>query len=129
MSGDRENILARRRMIVVRQRQGYSLCVPVYTYNEEILAKKPVSQEELQAHGIVYPRGDKVPKSRPGEPPISKKPIAVDVVAGHDLDPSDRISFGKCHTVDHDVLVMDCGHVAAASMADFEAYWKEELLR
>ncbi|KAK5200380.1 hypothetical protein LTR92_000923 [Exophiala xenobiotica] len=118
-----------RRMIICRQRQGYSLCVPISSYDGKGVAAKPPSYQQQQAHAIVYPRGQRAPERLPGEPRFEKMPIAVDLRPDRDLAESSRINFRKCHTVKHNVKVMDIGRVAAESMANFERYVREELLR
>ena len=118
-----------RRMIVCRQRQGYSLCVPINSYSNHGVADKNVNEIEKQAHAIVYPYGSEVPRPLPREPRFEKKPIAVNMCQDHSLTESSRIHFGKCHTVEHNVKVMEIGKVDRDSMADFETYCREELLR
>nr|KAK5451257.1 hypothetical protein LTR18_001276 [Exophiala xenobiotica] len=118
-----------RRMIVCRQRQGYSLCVPISSYGNHGVADKKVGEREKQAHAIVYPYGSAVPRPLSGEPRFEKKPIAINMGHDHTLTESSRIHFGKCHTVEHNVKVMDIGEVAKDSMANFELYCREELLR
>ena len=58
------------------------------------------------------------------EPRSSKKPIAVKP-AGTDqkLDKMSRIHFGKVHTVEHNVKVMNVGNITGNSIQYFEAYW------
>jgi hypothetical protein len=118
-----------RRMIVCRQRQGYSLCVPINSYSNHGVGEKNMNEIEKQAHAIVYPYGSAVPRSLPGEPRFEKKPIAINMGQGHTLTESSRIHFGQCHTVEHNVKVMDIGKVDRDSMADFGTYCREELLR
>lgn len=118
-----------RRMIVWRQRQGYSLCVPISSYGNNGVGEKKVGEIEKQAHAIVYPNGSAVPRPLPKESHFEKKPIAVDMFEDQTLTASSRIHFGKCQTVEHNVKVMNIGKVARDSMADFETYCKQELLR
>ncbi|KAK7897537.1 hypothetical protein LTR67_004164 [Exophiala xenobiotica] len=118
-----------RRMIVCRQRQGYSLCVPISSYSNNGVADKKVGEREKQKHAIVYPYGTAAPQPLSREPRFEKEPIAVKMCSDHTLTKSSRIHFGKCHTVEHNVKVMEIGRVAKDSMANFETYCREELLR
>jgi hypothetical protein len=58
-----------------------------------------------------------------------KRPIAVVLKNGQDLGDASRIHFGKFHSIEWNIKVMTVGHIAERSMADFEAYWRQELTR
>lgn len=117
-----------RRMIIVQPRQGYSVCVPISTHGQRGIASKSLSRKEQQAHAIVYAEGSETPTSLDGEPEFEKQPIAVRLRSNQTLIISSRIHFGKYHTVEHNVKVMDVGRVTEKSMPAFEAYCRQELL-
>ncbi|KIW88291.1 uncharacterized protein Z519_10858 [Cladophialophora bantiana CBS 173.52] len=115
-----------RRMAVVRKRQGYSICVPINSYGGRGVGQKKMGSE-MQAHAIAYPSyQDPPPGPLPEEPQFKKRPIAVDLNQGHDLEAGSRIHFGKLQSIEWNVKVMDIGFIAPKSLNDFEAYWREE---
>jgi len=114
-------------MIVIRQRRGYCVCVPIYSYGRQGV-KKNMPEVEKQAHAIIYEHGRTAPRPLPDEPQFRKAPIAAKMDGGETLWPSSRIHFGKMHTVEYNVKVMEIGRIAERSKADFETYWKQELL-
>ncbi|KAK5026381.1 hypothetical protein LTR13_009995 [Exophiala sideris] len=116
-----------RRMAVVRQREGYCICVPILTYGGQGV-KENMPEGEKQAHAVIYEDGTAVPKSFPTEPVFEKRPIAALMHGGENLTPSSRVHFAKHHTVEHNVKVKDIGRISDRSMADFDAYWRRELL-
>ncbi|KAJ9614703.1 hypothetical protein H2204_014511 [Knufia peltigerae] len=118
-----------RRMIIALRRQGYSVCVPISTHGRKGIGSKNLNHQEQQAHAIVYDEGSGIPDPLAGEPRFSKQPIAVRLRHDQTLDPSSRIHFGKYHTVEHNVKVMEVGRVTEESMPAFEAYCRQELLR
>ncbi|KIW19349.1 hypothetical protein PV08_03644 [Exophiala spinifera] len=118
-----------RRMIIVQPRQGYSVCVPISSHGRRGIGSKKLNQREQQAHAIVYPEGTEVPSSLDGEPEFEKQPIAVRLCGDQTLNQFSRIHFGKYHTVEHNVKVMDVGRVSKESMPAFDAYCRQELLR
>ncbi|OCT49531.1 hypothetical protein CLCR_06812 [Cladophialophora carrionii] len=118
-----------RRMAVVRQRKGYCICVPIYSYRQRGVTKN-VGDDGAQAHAIVYSsRRKEPPAALPGEPDFEKKAIAVELADDQELGYASRIHFGKIHSIEWNIKVMTIGHVAQRSMVDFETYWKEELAR
>ncbi|KAI1608380.1 hypothetical protein EDD36DRAFT_97255 [Exophiala viscosa] len=114
-----------RRMVVVRQRQGYCVVVPILSYGEKGV-KKAMPRSEKQAHAIIYKNGHSIPTSLPGEPEFTKRPIAADMRRGETLWPSSRIHFGKHHTVEYNVKVKDIGNIAEISRAELESYFRQE---
>jgi hypothetical protein len=118
-----------RRMAVIRQRHGYCICVPINSYRRRGISEKDF-REEGQAHAIVYSSHRATPPAAlPGEPRFTKRPIAVVLKNGQDLGDASRIHFGKFHSIEWNIKVMTVGHIAERSMADFEAYWRQELTR
>lgn len=116
-----------RRMVVIRQRRGYCVCVPIYSYGGQGV-KSNMPESEKQAHAIIHAQGRPAPEPLSTEPEFKKRPIAADMNAGETLTATSRIHFAKYHTVEHNVKVKEIGRIAGESMADFVSYWRQELL-
>jgi hypothetical protein len=115
-----------RRFAVIRQRHGYSICVPIISYPSRGVAGKT----ERGAHSIVYPsHQERAPDPLPGETGMTKEAIAVDMYDKQTLDSTSRIHFGRPSSIDWNVKVMNVGRVAKRSIPYFEQYWKDEYLR
>lgn len=118
----------RKRFVVIRQREGYCLCIPINSYQGTGVGRKGIPQKEKRAHAIIYDNKKRVPRLiLPGEDVITKKAIAVDLEENHTLDETSRIHFGKVYTIEWNVKVMRIGQVASASEKDVEDYWREEM--
>ncbi|KIV81354.1 hypothetical protein PV11_03545 [Exophiala sideris] len=116
-----------RRMVVIRQRKGYCVCVPISSYGGRGV-KPNMPPSEKQAHAIIYDNGRPTPSRFSTEPEFEKRPIAADMHTGETLTASSRIHFGRFHTVDYNVKVKDIGRIADRSKAEFDTYWRQELL-
>ncbi|EXJ66524.1 uncharacterized protein A1O5_10193 [Cladophialophora psammophila CBS 110553] len=102
------------------------MCVPINSYGGRGVGQKKMGPE-MQAHAIVYPSYiDPPPGPPPEEPRFTKRPIAVDLNQGHDWEAASPIHFGKSQSVEWNVKVMDIGFIAQKSLADFDAFWREE---
>ena len=114
----------KRRFVVVRQRPGYSACLPINSYQNTSIAKKP----EKEAHAIIYSahRKNGPPAPLPGEEGMKSVAIAVNTATGQDLGDRSRIHCGKPYTIEWNVKVMNVGRVPDNSMAWLRHYWKEE---
>lgn len=112
-----------QRMAVVKEGHGFCWCVPINTYNGKGVAKTGFSSSDRLAHAVVYMKGS--PPTTTAEHGMNKRAIAVGP-AGLDrkLDMMSRVNFGKVHTIEHNVKVMNIGNIRGESLADFEAYWK-----
>jgi hypothetical protein len=116
----------KKRFVVIRQRHGYSICVPINSYQRRGVTQ----QTEKGAHSIVYPSHQKrAPEPLRGETGMTKEAIAVDMHDKQTLDPTSRIHFGRPTSIDWNVKVMNVGRVAKSSIAYFEQYWKDEYFR
>lgn len=98
-------------MLVVFRKHGYSICCPISTYDGNGLSRKNLHQQEIRAHSVIYSSNTK-PKIFHDEPKMGKQPIPVDMAKGQpDLDKASRVHFGKFHTVEWNVFVMNVGTV------------------
>lgn len=115
-----------RRMIVVLEKHGHSLCVPISTYGDRGIAKSGLSKEDIAAHAYVYDSRDKInwPKDKYG---LTKDAIAVDLDSGQQLREKSLIHFGKVHTVEWNLRVMSIGKVANRSRDRLLAYFQDEV--
>jgi len=101
-----------RRMVVITNRQGFCVCIPISTYSGQGLHKRTLPREEVNSHAIVYD-SKKQPRWLPGEPQLTKKPIAVDMVEGLSLGEAARLHYARPHTVNWNTKVMDLGMVSS----------------
>ena len=121
---DQEFYIKARRMIVVKQEnakgRGYSKCVPIGTYGRKGVGKRGLNVDD---HAIAYMEGT-LPSTYPEEPQMWKDPIEIKRGKdGQDLDPLSRIDFGRTHTVNWNVKVVDVGMVSERSMPLLRSYW------
>lgn len=116
-----------QRMAVVREKHGYCICVPINTYNGQGVLKRGFTKADCLAHSIIY-SSNTHPFCRPEERDLmNKKSIAVNMASPEQkLDEMSRIHFGKVHTVEWNVKVMNVGKVSPASHATFMGYYKLE---
>ena len=118
-----------RRMVVVQERYGYCICVPINTYNYQGVAKSGLNSEEKERHAVIH-AADYEPYTRPEEQgTMTKLPIAVTMNEGQKLDCMSRINFGKPFSVEWNVKVMNVGRIAEESRPAFESYWERERSR
>jgi hypothetical protein len=85
-----------RRMAVVKERQGYCVCIPINTYGGQGVMKSGISLAESRAHSIIH-ASDIAPYADNQERPfLVKKPIAVKKANKEQrLDKMSRMNFGK----------------------------------
>jgi hypothetical protein len=97
-----------RRFIIVKQKNGHSICIPIVTYGYQGVLKKGVRPED---HAIVY--SGKY-EALEGEGKLRlQKPIRIDIRdASQKLDPRSRLNYAKLYTVEHNVKVLFIGRVA-----------------
>jgi hypothetical protein len=113
-----------RRLIVVREAHGYSVCVPIMTYGGRALLKRGLSESDVSRHAVAYAAGTQ-PCMLEGEPKLSTKPISIDTQEDERLDKASRIFFAKLYTVEHNVKSKYIGRVSQGSMPYFQAYVRE----
>lgn len=95
----------------------------ISTYGDWGTTKKNVDQSE---HAIIY-TGDKAPKKLSEEKRLTKDPIQVVPVGGHQLEELSRINFAKAYPVEHNVKVLEVGEVASYHLRTFRRYWKNQM--
>lgn len=115
-----------RRFAVVRARHGFSWAVPVNTYKSQGVARPGFNADDWEAHAIIHME-DSNPASLPGEPPMSKTPIAVTKTSeDQKLHPASRIRFDKVFSIEHNVKVKNVGKITEKSLPWFRYYWQME---
>jgi len=119
-----------KRFVVIRERLGYCLCVPINSYRGTGVGKNGLPAGEKKAHAIIHD-SRYLPSAPilPGEEDLVKNPIAVDIKNKSDtLEPTSRIHFGKIFTIAWNVKVYGIGIIAKSSLEDVKMYWQQELL-
>jgi hypothetical protein len=122
-----ESILTHiQRMVVVKEGHGFSWCVPITTYQGKGVAKPGLNEEDRRAHAIVYIEGTSARPTAAEKGMMNKRPIAVHAAANDQkLDTMSRINFGKVHTIEHNVKVMNVGRISRDDLEDFKHYWNQ----
>jgi hypothetical protein len=115
-----------RRMVVVKQKEGYCWCLAINSYGGNGVAKKGIKPAERKAHTIVHMKNVK-PIKHPDEVGMDKQPIAVEMVPGQTLNSMSRLNFGCPHTVQWNVKVMNVGKVHLDSIPYLIGYWGDEM--
>ncbi|KAK5094212.1 hypothetical protein LTS08_008703 [Lithohypha guttulata] len=116
-----------RRMVVIRNRDGYCWCIPINSYGGRGLSKDGLTAEQREAHAIIHD-STKKPTPVDGEVEIFKEPIAVDTVPGESLTAASRLHYGKLYVVEWNVPVMHVGQVTEECMPTLLADAALELL-
>ncbi|KAI0966509.1 hypothetical protein F4678DRAFT_448711 [Xylaria arbuscula] len=102
-----------RRFIVIREGYHCSWCVPIHTYQGRGTTKPDI---KLHDHAKMYRIGNTEVEA---EFPL-RKPIGI-VIEGeselHQLHPASLVNFGKIHTIEHDISVMNIGYVPKSQVA------------
>jgi uncharacterized C2H2 Zn-finger protein len=100
-----------RRFIIMKQRNGHSVCLPILTYGYQGVLKYGVHPED---HAVVYSSKKDGPYLLDGEKGLMpNKPIRIEIrYASHKLDPHSRLNYAKVYTVEHNVKVLFIGRVA-----------------
>jgi hypothetical protein len=121
---DGKRVLSRiRRLVVIQERDGYCIAIPIDTYNGMGLLKDDLSDAERGAHAVVYGSDTKPIILEEERAMTVKEPIAITISgAEQKLDKLSRLNFEKALTVQWDVKVMNIGKVAAKSMPAFTRY-------
>jgi hypothetical protein len=116
-----------QRMAVVREKHGYCICVPINTYSGQGVLKRGFTKADCLAHSIIYSSNTR-PFCKPQESGLmNKKSIAVNMASPEQkLDEMSRIHFGKVHTIEWNVKVMNVGKVSQACHPTFMGYYKLE---
>ena len=94
----------------------------ISTNGDRGTAKPLIDQSE---HAIIY-TGDTAPRKLPEEKRLTKDPIKVVPVDGHQLEELSRVNFAKQYPVEHNVKVLEIGQVASHHLPMFLGYWQNE---
>ncbi|KAK5095865.1 hypothetical protein LTR70_003184 [Exophiala xenobiotica] len=101
----------KRRFIIVIERSGFSVGIPITSYGGKGLTMKNLNREEQRAHTIVYALNDE-PRPLEGEPVFTKEPICVDTsISGETLSSSSRLYYSKPQSIDHNIKIQHLGYV------------------
>ena len=114
-----------RRMVVVKADEGHCWCIAINTYGGQGCLKSGFRDHHVQQHAIAYKSGT-TPTLLDGEPQMSKRAIAIDLIGNHSLHFASRLNFAKVHTVEHNSPVKNLGKVAPTSIEDFRRYFRDE---
>ena len=96
----------------------------IYSYGGQGLDKKELSDEEAEAHTVIYSSNCPIPK----EPRTTKTPIAVRMTnTGQTLDPTSRLNFEKEYTVEKNQEILDYGMTTAEGLRWLCAYAQVKL--
>ncbi|EXJ66435.1 uncharacterized protein A1O5_10587 [Cladophialophora psammophila CBS 110553] len=104
-----------RRMVVVRQDHGFSVCIAINSYAGRGLSKFRNSPRDIHAHSRIYKTGD-TPDWVKDEPQSSRRDIEVNVMNDQRFPPSSRLCYSRPYTVEHTVKSLDVGEIAEASL-------------
>ena len=116
-----------RRMVVIKNRDGYCWCIGINSYSGQGLKKSGLKKREREAHTIIH--DCEVPaQSLPNEIKPPKRPIAVKMVTGQSLTRASRLHYGKPYVVEWYTRVMDIGQVLKEDMPILLAEAAAELL-
>ncbi|KAL1986169.1 hypothetical protein VTN96DRAFT_6821 [Rasamsonia emersonii] len=111
-----------RPMVVVKNFRRHSLCIAIWTYSGNGVAKKSV---DPSSHAVVY-NADSKPYTHPKEPRMTKEPLAVKVSSPDlKLDQMSRINFNKIYTVEHNEKVLPIGKIARESLPKLKEYSRD----
>lgn len=116
-----------RRMVVIRERNGYCWCIGINSYNGLGLKKPGLKKEERDAHTIIYDNRKK-PMLLEEEPEIFRDPIPVEMKPGETLNIASRLHYGKPYVIEWNTRVMDVGTVEASWMPILLTDARAELL-
>jgi len=107
-----EAVYSRKRIFaIVKEGSGFSVGIPISSYGGKGLALNRMSQDQRQAHTIVYALGN-TPTRREGEAPFTKEPICIDTsICGETLSSSSRLCYSKPQSIEHNIKIKHLGHV------------------
>lgn len=101
-----------RRMVVIRNREGYCWCLPINSYGGQGIKKPGLKKVEREAHTIIYDsKYETAPQPLADEPPIRKRPIPVVMSKGQTLNRASRLHYGKPYSIDWNTKIMPVGQV------------------
>ncbi|OAP64081.1 hypothetical protein AYL99_00053 [Fonsecaea erecta] len=115
-----------RRMVVVRQDHGCSICIQINSYGQRGLAKFKGSPRDIEAHSIIHME-DTLPQQQPSEPTTNKRPIAVKKTSpgNRGLNEWSRLCYSQPRTVQHTVKAQDIGLVTKECLPYLKQYFQQ----
>lgn len=114
-----------RRMVVVRERHGYCVCIQINTYSGRGLGKIRSNPREVNNHSIVH-MSDTTPTYLSDEPKTNKMPIAVKKAAPFEkLVRESRLCYSQPSTVQHNVKALHVGQVTPDCLPLLETYYNQ----
>jgi hypothetical protein len=109
-----------RRFVVVNDRKGHCVCLPILTYGGKGTWKKGVHPDD---HAVIY--SSDTPPETPDEK-LNNPPIRVKLTSkAEKLDRMARINYAKVYTVEHNVKVLFIGNIHNKSLEDFIRTYNE----
>jgi hypothetical protein len=113
-----------RHFVVVREKQGCSLCLMLNTYHRQGASKNRIRADNYAA---VYPVGGEVRLS-PDEN-LTKAPFPIKVEEAREyIDPTSRINFGRLYTVEHNIKVLKVGRIPNEHLPRLDEYFVNSIV-
>jgi len=98
-----------RRLIVIKNDQGHSLCVPILTYESRGCSKPGVKPRK---HGMIYDERRRMPKLLHGEPELGFSPVRARMSEDTEtLAKESRVNYSKVVTIEHNIPILFVGDV------------------
>ncbi|PVH81048.1 hypothetical protein DL98DRAFT_357803, partial [Cadophora sp. DSE1049] len=99
-----------RRFVVVREKTHSCLCLPLYTYGGQGVAKPDVRAQDHVAVRICTTDRPSTPRSTDED--TQKTPLGIIVEDSEErIDPMTRINFGQVFTIQHNLKVAKVGRI------------------
>jgi hypothetical protein len=116
-----------RRMVVIKENQGFCVCIQINSYGGRGLAKFKSNSRDVNNHSRIYIVGTSpewVKKYQ--EPRTQKEDIAVIAADPRQkLTPASRLCYSRPHTVEHTVKSMHVGIIDGRDLDLVIKYYKE----
>lgn len=104
-------LVYKRLFVIVSERCGFSIGIPISTYGGKGVASKELTQKGQMTHAIVYSMRNHAARLE-GEPHFTKSPICIDTsISGYTLLSSSRLCYSKPRSIEHNTKVVHLGHV------------------
>ncbi|CAN9175411.1 unnamed protein product [Alternaria alternata] len=112
-----------RRLVVVRPKATFCLCLPIHTYSGQATSKAGIAAQD---HAPVVPEGGEAIYHK-NEAKLTKSPmyIKVENPSTGSVSPMSRLNFGKVYTVEYNVKVRPIGRLIPDSLWRMEEYFME----
>ncbi|CAN9173373.1 unnamed protein product [Alternaria sp. RS040] len=112
-----------RRLVVIRPKATFCLCLPIHTYSGQATSKPGVAAQD---HAPVVSEGGEVIYHE-NEAKLTKSPmyIKVEKSSTGPVSPMSRLNFAKVYTVEYNVKVRPIGRLIPDSVWRMEEYFME----